>query len=77
MCECKGHIWEYCEMRHQAHIGKAILTLTFLKEDGKHEKQELDFSARGKEIAKLGKNGWELVSADAGHLFFKRCVGHK
>lgn len=64
--------WEYCELRHQSHIGKSKLYIVEYKKDGKHKRKEVDYSNRGKLIAKLGGEGWELITADSGYLFFKR-----
>jgi hypothetical protein len=72
--------WEYC-MATQVPSGPLIVTVTYYQPDGakavQHRAKSYDEGYNvlwPQVIANLGRDGWELVTVDAGAWHFKRPV---
>jgi hypothetical protein len=79
--------WEYCGMstgvqgyegegpnKGKVHTDITYYTLASDREERIHAAAETDPSARGRAIAKLGMEGWEMASVDRDVTYFKRRV---
>ena len=72
--------WEYCLLSHVP-SGPVVVHVTYYTTEGARQETH---RAKGYDeamsvlwpslIAKLGYEGWELVSVDAGALYFKRLI---
>ncbi len=72
--------WEYCVLA-QAPSGPLLITLTVFTPSGaqstQHRAESYDEGVNHlwpKIIAELGRDGWELVTIDAGAWHFKRPI---
>lgn len=72
--------WEYCLLTHVP-SGPLIVNITYYTLEGARTKQQRAKSYEEgmnqlwpKMIAELGHEGWELVTVDAGALYFKRPI---
>jgi hypothetical protein len=72
--------WEYC-VAAQVPSGPLMINVVFYTPDGArtetHRTKDYDEGVNKlwpSVIAKLGRDGWELVSVEAGAWYFKRAV---
>jgi len=75
--------WEYC-VASQVPSGPLLIHVVYYTPDGArtetHRTKDYDEGMSKlwpSVIANLGRDGWELVSVEAGALYFKRAVGEK